>query len=90
MYPGGPLGFIMLYRVSYYVTASVRTSSENISTNPFGGLRIEVPNKYFWIRQDKDVHHELLDHLANSLAKSLGFRNGLARIDKTITSFRFR
>jgi len=90
MYPGGPLGFIMLYRVSYYVTSSIRTSTENISEGPFGGIWVKVPNEDFWIRQDKDVHHELLSHLADSLANNLGFRNGLARIDKTQTSFRFR
>jgi hypothetical protein len=89
IFPGGPLGFIMLYRVSYYVASSVRTTGKNTSKDSFGSLWVKVSNSSFFINKNKDVHHRLLDDLAGSLAGNLGYSLGLARIDATTTSFKF-
>ena len=89
IYPGGPLGFILLYRVSYYVAASVRTGTKNTSIDSFGALLVEVPNGSFLIKQDKDVHHRLLDNLARRLAEGLGYKRGTALIGPLVTRFKF-
>ena len=89
MYPGGPLGFIILYRVSYYVAASVRSRSENTTIDPMGKLCVTISNRSFFISVEKNVHHLLLDRLAENLAEKLGFTHGLALITPQVTIFKF-
>jgi|TARA_Y100000310_G_scaffold37883_1_gene35528 hypothetical protein len=89
IYPGGPLGFIMLYRVTQYMKNSIHEADRNTHVDAFGALCVVVPNKEFFIRQNKTIHHQLLNHLAKRFAPRVGYINGVARVDGVATLFRF-
>lgn len=89
VFPGGPPGFIILYRVSYHVATSVRKDADNITTDVLGRICVDVCNAAYSIKPDKDVHHKLLDRLAGKLAEQLGYRKGTALIQPHKTIFKF-
>ena len=89
--PGGLLGYIFLYRISYCVSQGVRSGCGNVEfSEQFGSLRITVKNSEFFISPDKDVHHKLLRILARRLADQHGFLGGHALILDKSTLFTFK
>ena len=90
IYPGGPLGYYLLYRVSRFLAKSIDgDSNDHTHIDGFGALCVTVPNKAFWINHQKRTHHLLLEQLAKAVAPQVGYRNGVARVDEDATFFRF-
>lgn len=90
IYPGGPLGYYLLYRVSRFLSKCLdNDESAHTHTDGFGALCVVFPNSMFWVNHKKRAHHLLLEELAKSVAHHWGYGNGVVRIDEKDTSFRF-
>lgn len=87
--PGGLIGTIMMYRVSFYVVNQVRTNAQSMRYEAFPVLEVPVSNKRFWVNQADETHRLLLEVLAEELAKSFGFAQGGVRLLPGNTVFCF-
>lgn len=90
IYPGGPLGYYLLYRVSSFLGKCLDDNESAFThVDGFGALCVVFPNNMFWINHKKRTHHLLLEELAKAVAMHRGYKNGVARVTETDTSFRF-